>query len=87
MQSALTILVSMHININIKVFISGLLTLRPVNVPLNPMFLIHFGLVLLLLIYFPFSKLMHAGGIFFTPTRNMANNPRTVRHINPWDKG
>ena len=35
--------------------------------------------------YFPFSKLMHAAGIFFSPTRNMPNNSRAVRHVNPWN--
>ncbi len=76
--------------VNVKTFIVSLVVLRPDiarGVPLDPMFLIHFTLVLLLLIYFPFSKLMHAAGIFFSPTRNQANNPRTERHINPWDKG
>ena len=34
---------------------------------------------------FPFSKLMHMGGVFLSPTRNLANNNRAVRHINPWD--
>jgi hypothetical protein len=35
--------------------------------------------------YFPFSKLVHMGGVFFSPTRNLANNNRMVRHINPWN--
>jgi nitrate reductase gamma subunit len=48
----------------------GLLTLRPVAPPPHALFLVHFVLVSLLLIYFPFSKLLHAGGIFFSPTRN-----------------
>jgi hypothetical protein len=37
-----------------------------------------------LLAYFPFSKLMHMGGVFLSPTRNMANNNRSKRHVNPW---
>ena len=44
--------------------------LRPIPPPSHPLFLIHFLLVLPLLIYFPFSKLLHAGGIFFSPSRN-----------------
>jgi hypothetical protein len=24
-------------------------------------------------------------GIFLSPTRNLANNNRRVRHLNPWD--
>jgi nitrate reductase gamma subunit len=35
--------------------------------------------------YFPFSKLMHMAGIFFSPTRNQPNNSRAVRHENPWN--
>ena len=50
----------------------------------EPLFLIHFLLVMLLFILFPFSKLMHLGGIFLSPTRNQADNPRDKRHINPW---
>jgi hypothetical protein len=46
---------------------------------------VHIFLVSVLLAYFPFSKLMHMGGIFLSPTRNMANNNRRIRHVNPWD--
>ena len=42
-------------------------------------------LVSVLLAYFPFSKLMHMGGIFLSPTRNLANNNRAKRHVNPWN--
>ena len=52
---------------------------------ISVMFWFHLTLVCTLLIYFPTSKLMHAGGIFMSPTRNMANNNRMVRHINPWN--
>ena len=48
-------------------------------------FYIHFFLVSTLLAYFPFSKLMHMGGIFLSPTRNMANDSRMKRHVNPWN--
>ncbi|MEW5959665.1 MAG: respiratory nitrate reductase subunit gamma [Chloroflexota bacterium] len=56
--------------VDVKAFMLGLLTLHPVAPPLHPLFLLHFLLVLLLLIYFPFSKLLHAGGVFFSPSRN-----------------
>ncbi len=56
--------------VDVKAFTLGLLTLRPVAPPQHPLFLLHFILVALLMIYFPFSKLLHAGGIFFSPTRN-----------------
>lgn len=52
---------------------------------IEPMFYVHFALGSFLLAYFPFSKLMHAGGIFFSPTRNMPNNNRAERHVNPWN--
>jgi nitrate reductase gamma subunit len=42
-------------------------------------------LLCVLISYFPFSKLMHMGGVFLSPTRNLANNSRCVRHVNPWD--
>ncbi len=48
------------------------------------LFYAHILLVSALLAYFPFSKLMHAGGVFLSPTRNLANNNRIKRHINPW---
>lgn len=28
---------------------------------------------------------MHMGGVFLSPTRNLANNSRMQRHINPWN--
>jgi len=48
-------------------------------------FYIHLFLASALLAYFPFSKLMHMGGVFLSPTRNLANNSRRRRHRNPWN--
>lgn len=64
----------------------GLATFHPV-IPagLSVIFLIHLMLVCTLAVYFPFSKLMHMGGVFLSPTRNLANNNRRTRHINPWN--
>ncbi len=28
---------------------------------------------------------MHMAGIFLSPTRNLANNNRFIRHVNPWN--
>ncbi|MBF0162688.1 MAG: respiratory nitrate reductase subunit gamma [Magnetococcales bacterium] len=50
-------------------------------------FLAHLCMVAVLIVLFPFSKLMHAGGIFFSPTRNQVDNPREKRHVNPWAAG
>jgi nitrate reductase gamma subunit len=70
--------------VNIKAFLLGIIFLKPTAVPINIAFLIHFALVMILLMYFPFSKLMHSVGYFLSPTRNQLNNPRTKRHVNPW---
>ena len=71
--------------VDVKAFILGLLTLQPVSPPTSAYFLAHILLVCTLLAYFPFSKLMHMGGVFLSPTRNLANNNRMVRHVNPWN--
>ena len=44
----------------------------------------HLLLVVLLMIVFPFSKLLHAPGVFFSPSRNQADDPRQKRHLAPW---
>ena len=64
----------------------GLVQFRPV-IPdsVGTLFYIHIFLVSCLFAYFPFSKLMHLGGVFLSPTRNLANNNRAVRHVNPWN--
>ena len=64
----------------------GLVTGNPV-IPegIGTLFFIHLFLVCVLLAYFPFSKLMHMGGVFLSPTRVLANNNRAVRHVNPWN--
>ncbi len=64
----------------------GLVTFRP-SVPdgIGAIFYIHLFFVCVLLAYFPFSKLMHLGGIFLSPTRNMLANTRAYRHVNPWN--
>ncbi len=72
--------------VGIKELAIGLFSFQPV-VPegIGIMFFIHLFLVCVLLIYFPFSKLLHMPGVFLSPTRNLANNNRMKRHINPWD--
>ena len=72
--------------IGIKEFTMGLVTFHPV-IPagVGGLFYAHLLMVSVLLAYFPLSKLMHMGGIFLSPTRNMANNTRAKRHINPWN--
>lgn len=70
----------------IKQLTYGLATLSPtITGQIGSIFFVHVFLVCALLIYFPFSKLMHMAGVFMSPTRNMMNNNRMVRHINPWN--
>jgi len=70
----------------IKELGTGLLSFSP-TVPegIGVIFFIHLFMVTILLAYFPFSKLMHFAGVFMSPTRNLANNNRMTRHVNPWD--
>jgi len=64
----------------------GLASFHPV-IPhdMNAIFYVHLFFVCILLAYFPFSKLMHMGGVFLSPTRNLPGNSRAVRHVNPWN--
>ena len=70
----------------VKELTIGLFTFSPV-VPdgIGVIFYIHLFILCVLIAYFPFSKLMHAAGVFMSPTRNLANNSRFVRHVNPWN--
>ena len=71
--------------LSVKQFALSLATFRPAPGALSPLFLAHLLLVCALAAYFPFSKLMHMGGVFLSPTRNLANNSRSRRHVNPWN--
>ncbi|MFC2149896.1 sulfate reduction electron transfer complex DsrMKJOP subunit DsrM [Calditrichota bacterium] len=72
--------------VQVKQLGTGLLGGHPVAPDgIGSLFYIHLFLVSSLLAYFPFSKLMHLGGVFLSPTRNLANNNRMKRHINPWN--
>lgn len=70
----------------VKELIAGFFSFQPVSPEgISPLFFIHLFLVCVLLAYIPFSKLLHMPGIFFSPTRNMANDNRAKRHVNPWN--
>ena len=64
----------------------GLVTFRP-TIPegVGTVFYVHLFFVSVLLAYFPFSKLMHLGGVFLSPTRNLTTDTRARRHVNPWN--
>lgn len=47
-------------------YFSGLLTFSAAALPANPWFLAHYILGQILIMYMPFSKILHFGGIFFT---------------------
>ncbi len=70
----------------IKELTMGLVTFHP-TVPdgIGGVFYVHIFFVSVLLAYFPFSKLMHMGGVFLSPTRNLTADTRAKRHINPWN--
>ena len=70
----------------IKELTMGLVTFDwSIPAGISPLFFIHLFFVSVLLMYFPFSKLMHLGGVFLSPTRNLTANTREVRHVNPWN--
>lgn len=65
-------------------FFQGLMSFDWQPLPADPLVLLHLFLVAFLMIIFPISKLLHAPGVFFSPTRNQVDNPREVRHIADW---
>ncbi|NLH83563.1 MAG: nitrate reductase [Phyllobacteriaceae bacterium] len=70
--------------IAVKEFFLGLMRLDPQPMPSDPILLVHLGLVATLMIVFPFSKLVHAAGVFFSPSRNQVDDAREHRHLAPW---
>lgn len=75
--------------IQFKAFMLSVLYLQFFNwqpLPTDGMLLVHLASVILLMIIFPFSKLLHAPGIFFSPSRNQVDNAREKRHLAAWAK-
>ncbi len=68
----------------LKAFFLGWMRFDWQPLPSDPALLVHLALVALLMIVFPFSKLLHAPGLFFSPTRNQVDNPRERRHLAKW---
>lgn len=68
----------------VKVYMLGLMRLQIGFLPSEPVLLAHLFLVAMLMIVFPFSKLIHAPGLFFSPSRNQIDNSREKRHLAPW---
>lgn len=68
----------------LKAFTLGLLRFNWQPLPSDPVLLVHLSLVLILMFIFPISKLLHAPGVFFSPSRNQVDNAREKRHPAPW---
>ena len=68
----------------VKFFVQGLIDFDWQPIPSDAILLIHLGLVVTLMIIFPYSKLLHAPAIFFSPTLNQVDNPRERRHLASW---
>ena len=64
----------------VKAFFLGLMYFDWQPMPADWILNLHLLLVALLMIIFPYSKLLHAPGVFFSPTRNQIDNPREKRH-------
>jgi len=70
--------------VGVKAFFLGLMRFDWQPLPEHPALYVHLFLVASLMIVFPFSKLLHAPGVFFSPSRNQADDPRERRHVAAW---
>jgi nitrate reductase gamma subunit len=70
--------------VSVKNFMRGLMTFNIQPMPADPILLVHLFLVATLMTIFPISKLLHAPGLFFSPSRNQADNPREHRYVSAW---
>ena len=68
----------------LKEFMLGLFVFSINTLPTDTVLLVHLALVITLMVIFPISKLLHAPGVFFSPTRNQVDNAREKRHLAPW---
>jgi nitrate reductase gamma subunit len=70
--------------IAVKAYFLNLMHFNIQMIPADLLLMLHLSLVVLLMVVFPFSKLLHAPGVFFSPTRNQTDNPREKRHLSAW---
>jgi len=70
--------------VSLKAFMFGLMTFNWQPLPEDPLLLVHLFLVATLMTIFPISKLLHAPGLFFSPSRNQVDNPREHRYVSGW---
>ena len=73
--------------VGVKRFFLGLMVFDWQPLPADPVLYAHLFLVALLMLVFPISKLLHAPGVFFSPSRNQVDDPREHRHVAPWAAG
>jgi nitrate reductase gamma subunit len=73
--------------IALKSFFLGLIYFDWQPLSADPVLLAHLGLVAALMIIFPFSKLLHGPGLFFSPTLNQVDDARERRHVAGWARG
>jgi nitrate reductase gamma subunit len=70
--------------VGVKSFFLGLMSFRWRALPADGLLYLHLALVAALMLVFPFSKLLHAPGVFFSPSRNQVDDPREHRHLAAW---
>ena len=70
--------------VQLKMFVLGLITFNWQSLPGDWVLVTHLTLVVVLMLIFPVSKLLHAPGVFFSPTLNQVDNSRERRHLSGW---
>jgi nitrate reductase gamma subunit len=70
--------------LGLRAFFTGLIYFDWRPLPAQPLLLVHLALVAVLMMVFPISKLLHAPGVFFSPTRNQVDDSRDRRHVAGW---
>jgi len=74
-----------HTNIvALKAFYLGLMAFEWHELPTDPTLLVHLALVAMLMIVLPWSKLLHAPAVFFSPSLNQVDDARERRHAAGW---
>ena len=68
----------------IRSYYVGLMRFDWQPLPADPVLLVHLALVATLMIVFPVSKLLHAPGVFFSPSLNQVDDAREHRHVAGW---
>jgi len=72
--------------LSVKTLALSLLAFHPrLPAAVAPLVALHLFLVSSLAALLPFSKLMHMAAPFLSPTRNLPNDSRARRHVNPWN--